>query len=152
MRFPATLNIAPFTTLAMNMAEKQTAKEKDNLTYPGPEGMYEYDLFAVINHEGQIDNGHYTNFARFQDEWYRFDDDKVMPSSLGECLSSPAYMCFYAKRHLDYKPYVKPSYVVTRETEAVREMEMEKQKEAMREKEVEEELLATLAAVSSPSG
>lgn len=60
--------------------------------------MYEYDLFAVINHEGQIDNGHYTNFARFQDEvslafalflrdsnrdwclllrkWYRFDDDK----------------------------------------------------------------------------
>jgi ubiquitin carboxyl-terminal hydrolase 22/27/51 len=55
--------------------------------------MYDYDLFAVINHEGQIDNGHYTNFARFQDEvslafahftilayetqkWYRFDDEK----------------------------------------------------------------------------
>lgn len=36
--------------------------------YPGPEGMYEYDLFAVINHEGQMDNGHYTNFARFRDE------------------------------------------------------------------------------------
>ncbi len=30
--------------------------------------MYEYDLFGVINHEGQIDTGHYTNFARFQDE------------------------------------------------------------------------------------
>ena len=30
--------------------------------------MYEYDLFAVICHEGQIDNGHYTNFARFQEE------------------------------------------------------------------------------------
>lgn len=36
--------------------------------YPGPEAMYEYDLFAVINHEGQMDNGHYTNYARFQDE------------------------------------------------------------------------------------
>lgn len=36
--------------------------------YPGPDAMYEYDLFAVINHEGQMDNGHYTNFARFQDE------------------------------------------------------------------------------------
>lgn len=36
--------------------------------YPGPEAMYEYDLFAVINHEGQMDNGHYTNFARFRDE------------------------------------------------------------------------------------
>lgn len=30
--------------------------------------MYEYDLFAVVCHEGQIDNGHYTNFARFQEE------------------------------------------------------------------------------------
>jgi ubiquitin C-terminal hydrolase len=30
--------------------------------------MYEYDLFAVINHEGQINNGHYTNYARFEDE------------------------------------------------------------------------------------
>ena len=30
--------------------------------------MYEYDLFAVINHEGQINNGHYTNYARFNDE------------------------------------------------------------------------------------
>jgi len=30
--------------------------------------MYEYDLFAVINHEGQMENGHYTNFARLQDE------------------------------------------------------------------------------------
>lgn len=37
-------------------------------SYPGPDAMYEYDLFAVINHEGQMDNGHYTNFARFQDE------------------------------------------------------------------------------------
>jgi ubiquitin carboxyl-terminal hydrolase 22/27/51 len=41
-----------------------------------PEAIYEYDLFAVINHEGQMDNGHYTNYARCGDEWYRFDDDK----------------------------------------------------------------------------
>ena len=38
------------------------------IRYPGPEVMYEYDLFAVINHEGQINNGHYTNYARFNDE------------------------------------------------------------------------------------
>lgn len=35
--------------------------------------MYEYDLFAVINHEGQINNGHYTNYARFNDE-VKFDE------------------------------------------------------------------------------
>lgn len=38
------------------------------IRYPGSEAMYEYDLFAVINHEGQINNGHYTNYARFNDE------------------------------------------------------------------------------------
>jgi ubiquitin C-terminal hydrolase len=36
-------------------------------SYPGPEALYDYELFALINHEGQIDNGHYTSFARFQD-------------------------------------------------------------------------------------
>lgn len=34
----------------------------------GPEIMCQYDLFAVINHEGHMDNGHYTNYARFGDE------------------------------------------------------------------------------------
>jgi hypothetical protein len=59
--------------------------------------MYEYDLFAVINHEGDLNTGHYTNFARFEDEvrapplqiqspradsgptqWYKFDDEKCV--------------------------------------------------------------------------
>ena len=43
-------------------------RDRHGCRYPGPEAMYEYDLFAVINHEGQMDNGHYTNFARFRDE------------------------------------------------------------------------------------
>ena len=30
--------------------------------------MYEYELFCVVCHEGQIDNGHYYCFARSQDE------------------------------------------------------------------------------------
>ena len=34
----------------------------------GPVSMYEYELFAVVNHEGQMDTGHYTDFARYQDE------------------------------------------------------------------------------------
>ena len=45
--------------------------------------MYEYDLFAVINHEGQMDNGHYTNFARFRDEVSLF----------------PPYECSLAEAH-----------------------------------------------------
>jgi ubiquitin carboxyl-terminal hydrolase 22/27/51 len=57
-------------------------------------------------------------------------------------------MCFYVKRHLDYKPYVTPSYIVARETEAAkeREKELEKEKEAAaRMREVEDDLLGTIS-------
>ena len=127
----------------------------------------------MINHEGQIDNGHYTSFARFQDtvrhptpfppftvkrltlaptqKWCRFDDDKVTPATLAGVLgaSSPIYMAFYVKRRLDYKPHITPSYVLTRESEAVREREAlaakeraEREQAREREREVDNELLA----------
>ncbi|KAI9435721.1 hypothetical protein H4582DRAFT_618052 [Lactarius indigo] len=70
--------------------------------------MYDYELFAVVNHEGQIYHGHYTSFARFQDTWSRcFDDDKVTPATLADVLgkTAPIYMAFYVKRRLDYEPY-----------------------------------------------
>lgn len=137
----------------------------------------------MINHEGQIDNGHYTSFARFQDtvrhfispplprltpapaQWCRFDDDKVTPATLAGVLgaSAPIYMAFYVKRRLDYKPHTTPSYILTREIEAVREREREREalaakaradqqqeqqdaqaqaRERERENEVDSELLA----------
>lgn len=141
--FPLTINMAPYTTLAAKLQGKDSEP-----TYPGPDAMYEYDLFAVINHEGQMENGHYTNFARLQDEWYRFDDDKVTLSSLGACLSSNAYMCFYVKRHLEYKPHMKPTYRVARDKDIVKE-EQEKMREKARVKDVDREvddaLMATIA-------
>uniref|UniRef100_A0A0W0F2P4 Ubiquitin carboxyl-terminal hydrolase n=1 Tax=Moniliophthora roreri TaxID=221103 RepID=A0A0W0F2P4_MONRR len=139
IRFPASLNMMPYTTYAI-----RESTEKENIAAMAPEVMYEYDLFAVINHDGQMNNGHYTTFARSQDEWYRFDDDKITHATLGECLKSSAYMCFYVKRHLEYKPHMTPAYVLTREAEAIREKEMEKEKEAARMKEVEDALLATV--------
>ncbi|KAJ2926938.1 hypothetical protein H1R20_g10145, partial [Candolleomyces eurysporus] len=128
VRFPSSINMAAYTTMVMNQMEKENPTGPGAgvpFSYPGPEALYEYDLFAVINHEGQIDNGHYTNYARFEDEWYRFDDDKVTHTTQAECLNSNAYMCFYVKRHLDYKPYQTPTYVLMRETEAQKERERE---------------------------
>ncbi|KAG8745108.1 hypothetical protein FRC10_008719 [Ceratobasidium sp. 414] len=100
VRFGATLNMAPFSSV---MARRGGNKN------PGPDSMYEYDLLAVVNHEGQMDTGHYTNFARCHDRWYRFDDEKVTRSSLQECLRSSAYMLVYVKRHLNYRASDEPS-------------------------------------------
>ncbi|CUA77974.1 ubiquitin carboxyl-terminal hydrolase 22/27/51 [Rhizoctonia solani] len=95
VRFGATLNMAPFSSV---MVRKGTNRD------PGPDSMYEYDLLAVVNHDGQMmDNGHYTNFARCQDRWYKFDDAKVTRVTLQECLKSSAYMLVYVKRHLSYR-------------------------------------------------
>lgn len=149
--------------------------------------MYEYDLFAVICHEGGIDNGHYINFARSGDEVRppslasraspsdqtsrRSGIDltttstsspflfaarrrrpehsltlarahRVTPATLGAVLAAPAYMCFYVKRHLDYKPYQTPTYILTREVEARKEEAREREKEAARLREVDDALMA----------
>ncbi|EKM58343.1 uncharacterized protein PHACADRAFT_140190 [Phanerochaete carnosa HHB-10118-sp] len=148
VRFPASLNMAEFTTHAMkSSAPGSKAKSTPDISNPGPDSLYEYDLFSVVCHEGSIDNGHYTCYTRHQDEWYRYDDDKVTHSTLGACLNSQVYMCFYVKRHLDYKPWSTPSYVKTREKEAVKEKEREREKEAaarMKEREFEDELLAAI--------
>ncbi|EJD06815.1 cysteine proteinase [Fomitiporia mediterranea MF3/22] len=138
VRIPATLNMLPYTTIGI----KNQGGQKERFLGPGV--LYEYDLFAVVNHDGQIDTGHYTNYARSQDLWFRFDDDKVAHSSLSDVLKSTVYMCFYVKRHLDYKPFTLPTYKIARENEAVKEREKEKEKEASRLREVEEALLGMI--------
>ncbi|THV06374.1 cysteine proteinase [Dendrothele bispora CBS 962.96] len=134
VRFPPSLNMLPYTSLMAGKDPKARASIN-----PGPEIMYEYDLFAVINHEGEMNNGHYTNFARSGNEWYKFDDDKVHLTTLETCLRSSPYMCFYVKRHLEYKAHVTPTYILTQKTEAVKEKEREREKELEKERERERE-------------
>ena len=68
-------------------------------------------------------------------------------SSLGACLESSAYMCFYVKRRLEYKPHTRPTYVIARETEAMKEKQLEKAKEKEKEKEKNREIEDALLAV-----
>lgn len=64
VRLPANLDMMPFTSMNVKDNDKENA---------GPPVMYQYELFAVINHEGQMDNGHYTNFARLNSGASFFD-------------------------------------------------------------------------------
>ena len=66
----------------------------------------------------------------------------MTPATLGAVLASPAYMCFYVKRHLDYKPYQTPTYILTREVEARKEEAREREKEAARARELDDALMA----------
>lgn len=78
---------------------RQSGSNLSNTVNADPEA-YLYDLFTVVVHEGSMNTGHYTNFSRHRDNWYRFDDDKVIPTTLAQVLSARAYQLCYRRRRL----------------------------------------------------
>ena len=67
-----------------------------------PDSLFQYDLFAVVTHEGKLDNGHYWADVLSGDEWWHCDDDKVTPTTLSAVQGQKGYMLFYCKRTLAY--------------------------------------------------
>ena len=59
-----------------------------------------YDLYAVCNHTGNMNSGHYTAFCRNHrdGQWYSYDDSQVNPISESEVVTKGAYMLFYSRR------------------------------------------------------
>lgn len=57
-----------------------------------------YEIVAIINHEGQIDNGHYYNFIKIKGVWYHFSDSEVKKCDNYIEESANAYCLFYVKK------------------------------------------------------
>lgn len=57
-----------------------------------------YDLYAVANHFGNINGGHYTAFVKRGDVWIHFDDKYTTIINETQIVSPYAYCLFYAKR------------------------------------------------------
>ena len=57
--------------------------------------LYLFDLSAVIVHKGKIDAGHYICYCREGNDWFMFDDSKVVLVSESEVLEANAYLLFY---------------------------------------------------------
>ncbi|KAL1918035.1 uncharacterized protein VTP21DRAFT_3301 [Calcarisporiella thermophila] len=109
IRFPEVLDMTPYTTSAKRASMNGDANNK------GSELRHIYRLFAVINHEGKMDTGHYTMFAKHRGEWFFIDDHKILLSSASYALNSKAYMCFYIRESLIYStshPLDQPQFVV----------------------------------------
>lgn len=54
-----------------------------------------YDLIGVIVHKGGMDSGHYVNFCRRDEDWFLFDDSKVILARLADVLNAEAYILIY---------------------------------------------------------
>lgn len=59
--------------------------------------FHTYNLYAVSNHYGTMERGHYTAFCknRVLKKWYRFDDQDVQELSPSGVKSPAAYILFY---------------------------------------------------------
>lgn len=65
-----------------------------------PQSPSNYNLYAVSNHNGTLDGGHYTAMCRhFQfDRWFKFDDSEVKEMSSLSMIRSPlSYILFYSR-------------------------------------------------------
>lgn len=59
--------------------------------------QHTYKLYAVINHSGEIEHGHYTAYCKEMNQWLLFDDSKVTPAEDAQLDTSYAYVLFYEK-------------------------------------------------------
>ena len=73
----------------------------------GPLKSTPYQLFAVSNHTGTLDGGHYTAFVRHavNKKFYTFDDSVVRDMSASSAVSKNGYMLFYTS--VDFTPKLK---------------------------------------------
>ena len=61
-----------------------------------------YDLYAVCNHLGNMQGGHYTAFCKspVDGRWFSYDDMKVTEISEKDVQTSDAYILFYQRSSL----------------------------------------------------
>lgn len=96
VNFPETVDMTPFISNARNTDTTIGAglSKPDN----------RYVLFAVINHIGTLDAGHYTSFVRqHRDLWFHCNDHQILPASIQQVLDSEGYLLFYHKQILEFK-------------------------------------------------
>ncbi|ODM99934.1 Ubiquitin carboxyl-terminal hydrolase nonstop [Orchesella cincta] len=79
VRFPEKLDLTPFTT------------------------HKKYYLYAVVNHIGSFEGGHYYAYIKHgNNKWFKCDDHIITHASRDEVLNSPGYLLFYHKAILSY--------------------------------------------------
>ncbi|XP_074475141.1 ubiquitin carboxyl-terminal hydrolase 31-like isoform X1 [Sebastes fasciatus] len=106
-------NMVKFPLTGMDMAPHMVKRSQSSWSLPShwspwrrPYGMgrdpedYLYDLYAVCNHHGTMQGGHYTAHCKnsIDGQWYCFDDSDVQPISEDEVCKQTGYILFYQRR------------------------------------------------------
>ncbi|XP_066566091.1 ubiquitin carboxyl-terminal hydrolase 21 isoform X3 [Amia ocellicauda] len=71
-------------------------------------GQVLYNLYAVCNHSGTVNMGHYTAHCREDMGWYCYNDSRVSPVTESQLQSNQAYLLFYEMDSCDLRKAQKP--------------------------------------------
>ncbi|XP_008587498.1 PREDICTED: ubiquitin carboxyl-terminal hydrolase 51 [Galeopterus variegatus] len=94
--FPLELDMTPF------LASTKENRMKEGQPTDCLPSENKYSLFAVINHHGTLESGHYTSFIRQQkDQWFSCDDAIITKATIEDLLYSEGYLLFYHKQGLE---------------------------------------------------
>lgn len=110
VRFPEFIDLTPYTTPHRNSAAAKLDGPRNGSSSSNFSSRRrlstlsnQYSLFAVVNHTGSTESGHYTCFVRHQhDNWFNCNDQKIKKERLEDVLASEGYLLFYCKSYIDY--------------------------------------------------
>lgn len=98
------IDLYPYTTQyksTQTKASKASAPPNTNHNINTPANSLTYELSSVIVHKGNIDSGHYISYSREGNDWFMFDDSKVVLVPESEVLGAEAYLLFYTVSGLE---------------------------------------------------
>lgn len=101
--FPQCLDMTPFMSSYRSKTNSSGSTDKGfNSNVSNNDNKY--CLFAVVNHSGTIETGHYTAYIRqHRDQWFKCDDHLITRASVQDVLDSEGYLLFYHKQILEYE-------------------------------------------------
>ncbi|CDQ73181.1 unnamed protein product [Oncorhynchus mykiss] len=98
--FPLELDMTPF--MASSKESRMNGQYQQSVDVFNNDNKY--SLFAVVNHQGTLESGHYTTFIRqHKDQWFKCDDAVITKASIKDVLDSEGYLLFYHKQFLEYE-------------------------------------------------
>lgn len=108
--FPQCLDMTPFTSSCRSKSAKSSlvncsgAATTNHVNGLSSVNDNKYCLFAVVNHSGTIETGHYTAYVRqHRDQWFKCDDHLITRASVQDVLDSEGYLLFYHRQVLEYE-------------------------------------------------
>ncbi|RIA96486.1 hypothetical protein C1645_687798 [Glomus cerebriforme] len=92
-------DLTSYIPLPIEQPSSIESKAQHELKQSGP---FVYDLFAVSNHYGGLNGGHYTACVRngYRREWHNFDDSRVSTCDEHNVMTRAAYNLFYVRTRI----------------------------------------------------